>query len=120
MFSERIRQRLLVKANRYVFEKKSFSFVIIWQSEGCFARPGKMRMDKYSKHVKSMFAGFVLLASRPFCCMFFVSRVPGEKKDDSIRSAVLEALAWHFIYFRESDVHTRHFQARRIEGPGRV
>ena len=37
----------------------------------------------------------------------------------SVGVALLEALAWRFIYFGESYIDPRHFQAGRIRGPGR-
>ena len=49
---------------------------------------------------------------------YFTKGVP-EKYDDLVGVVLLDALAGRFIWFGESDVHPRHFQAGRIGGPGR-
>ena len=66
-----------------------------------------------------IFAWFVLVAPRPVFCVFCFNQRPKETQDGQFSTALVEAFAWQFIYFGESDVNPRVIQTRRIEGPGR-
>ena len=48
-----------------------------------------------------------------------VKKKKENKRDDLAGGALLEAFAGQIIGVGESDVRPRHFQARRIGGPGR-
>ena len=81
-------------------------------------RPVEQENKNIEKNAKPLFARLCLVGSRCAFCMVILPKGVTKKHDDLVGIALLEALVERFMCFGESEVRPRHFQTRRIGGPG--